>query len=156
MKRSMDLILWRHAEAEIGEPDHGRSLTAKGRRHAARMAGWLDRNLPAGCRVLSSPAERCLQTANALGRKYRVVDELAPGSTAMDVLDAAGWPDSREPVLIIGHQPVLGQVISLLLTGVEGEWTVRKANVCWISNRMKDEATRVVLRSVIGPDFFGG
>ena len=35
----MDLILWRHAEAEPGEPDLGRRLTAKGLKQAERMVG---------------------------------------------------------------------------------------------------------------------
>ena len=36
----MDLILWRHAEAEPGEPDLGRRLTAKGHKQAERMGEW--------------------------------------------------------------------------------------------------------------------
>ena len=153
MSRQMDLILWRHAEAEIGEPDHGRALTAKGHRQAAKVGSWLDRNLPADCRILCSPAERCLQTAAALGRRFKIVKELAPGAVAEEVLNIAGWPDAREPVVIIGHQPVLGHVASLLLFGAAHEWTLRKANVCWLSNRVKDDSTHVVLRAVMGPDF---
>ncbi|MGB6053615.1 MAG: histidine phosphatase family protein, partial [Burkholderiaceae bacterium] len=42
----MELILWRHADAEPGEPDLERALTAGGRRQAAKMAAWLDRKLP--------------------------------------------------------------------------------------------------------------
>ena len=106
----MDLILWRHAEAEPGEPDLGRRLTAKGIRQAERMAKWLDRHLPATTRVLSSPADRTQQTALALKRKFRVVPDLAPGASPAAVLAAAGWPDAREPVLIVGHQPTLGEV----------------------------------------------
>ena len=34
----MELILWRHAEAEMGEPDEGRALTAKGHKQAWKMA----------------------------------------------------------------------------------------------------------------------
>lgn len=59
----MDLILWRHAEAEPGEPDLERALTAKGQRQARRMADWLGSQLPDSCRILASPALRCLQTA---------------------------------------------------------------------------------------------
>ena len=47
----MDLILWRHAEAEVlreGSDDLARSLTPKGERQAARMATWLDGHLPEG------------------------------------------------------------------------------------------------------------
>jgi len=149
----MDLLLWRHAEAEIGEPDHGRVLTPKGHKQAAKVGHWLDRNLPDGCRILSSPAERCEQTAKALGRKFKVVNELAPGALPAEILNIAGWPDAREPVVIVGHQPALGGVASLLLSGSVHEWTMRKGNVWWLTNRVKDDTAHAVLRAVMGPDF---
>jgi phosphohistidine phosphatase len=149
----MDLILWRHAEAEPGEPDMGRRLTAKGIQHAERMSTWLERHLPATTRVLVSPADRAQQTALALKRKFRVVPDLAPGATPAAVLAAAGWPDSREPVLIVGHQPTLGEVASLLLSGEEAPWSVRKGAVWWLTNRVRDGAASTVLKVVIGPDF---
>jgi phosphohistidine phosphatase len=43
----MDLILWRHAEAEEGGPDLERKLTPKGRKQAKRVAAWLLQRLPA-------------------------------------------------------------------------------------------------------------
>ena len=149
----MDLILWRHAEAEPGEPDLGRRLTAKGIQQAERMAKWLDRHLPATTRVLSSPADRTQQTALALKRKFRVVPELAPGASAAAVLAAAGWPDSREPILIVGHQPTLGEVAAFLLTEDEASWSVRKGAVWWLSNRIRDDLSSTVIKVVIGPDF---
>ncbi len=84
----MDLILWRHAEAEPGEPDLGRRLTAKGIQQAERMAKWLDRHLPATTRILTSPADRAEQTAHALKRKYRVV----PGARAGRARRPRSWP----------------------------------------------------------------
>jgi phosphohistidine phosphatase len=149
----LDLILWRHAEAEPGEPDLGRRLTAKGLKQAQRMAEWLDGRLPDTTRVLSSPADRAQQTALALKRKFRTADELAPGATASAVLAAAGWPDARESVLVIGHQPTLGEVSSLLLAGDELPWSIRKGAVWWLSNRVRDGVSAVVLKVVIGPDF---
>jgi phosphohistidine phosphatase len=149
----MDLLLWRHAEAAVGEPDHGRELTAKGHKQAAKVGHWLDRNLPESCRILSSPAERCEQTAKALGRKFEVVNELAPGALPAEILNIAGWPDAREAVVIIGHQPALGEVAALLLSGSAQSWTIRKANVWWLGNRVKDDTTYAVLRAVMGPDF---
>src|ERR1700730_11276879 len=89
----MDLILWRHAEAEPGEPDLGRRLTAKGIQQAERMATWLDHHLPDTCKILVSPADRAQQTALALKRKFRTAPELAPGASVSAVLAAAGWPD---------------------------------------------------------------
>jgi len=148
----MELILWRHAEAEMGEPDEGRALTAKGHKQAWKMAEWLDHNLPNSCKILVSPATRTIQTAEALGRKFKIVDELAPDSTAERILSAAHWPDSREPVLIVGHQPTLGQLAALLLTGTKQDWTIRKGNVWWIVQRERDETAGNYIRAVMAPD----
>ena len=149
----MDLILWRHAEAEPGEPDLGRRLTAKGIQQAERVARWLDHHLPSTTRILVSPADRAERTAHALRRKYRVVPEIAPGASATAVLAAAGWPDAREPVLVVGHQPTLGEVAAYLLTGHVASWSVRKGALWWISNRVRDGASSTLLKVVIGPDF---
>ena len=149
----MDLILWRHCEAEPGEPDLGRRLTSKGLKQAERMAQWLDSHLPDTCRVLVSPADRAQQTALALQRKFRTMPELAPGATVDAVLAAANWPDSREPVLIVGHQPTIGAVASFLLSGEEAYWSVRKGAVWWLSNRAREGGAAVVLKVVVGPDF---
>ena len=149
----MDLILWRHCEAEPGEPDLGRRLTSKGLKQAERMAQWLDSHLPDTCRVLVSPADRAQQTAVALQRKFRTVPELAPGATVAAVLAAANWPDSREPVLIVGHQPTLGAVASFLLSGEEAYWSVRKGAVWWLSNRAREDGAAVVLKVMVAPDF---
>jgi len=149
----MDLILWRHAEAEPGEPDQGRRLTAKGLKQAERMGEWLDCHLPGTTRILVSPADRAQQTVLALKRKFRVVGEIGPGATAAAVLTAAGWPDSREPVLVVGHQPTLGAVASFLLSGEEAWWSVKKGAVWWLTNRDRGGSAAVVLRVVIAPDF---
>ena len=66
------------------------------------MGEWLDNHLPERTRILVSPADRAQQTALALKRKFRTVDEIAPGASATAVLAAAGWPDAREPVPIVG------------------------------------------------------
>jgi phosphohistidine phosphatase len=149
----MDLILWRHCEAEPGEPDLGRRLTSKGTKQAERMAEWLERHLPDSCRILVSPADRAQQTAMALQRKSRTVPELGPGASVTAALAAANWPDSREPVMIIGHQPTLGMIASFLLSGEEAYWSVRKGAVWWLSNRVRDGGAAMVLKVVIGPDF---
>jgi phosphohistidine phosphatase len=148
----MDLILWRHAEAEPGEPDLGRRLTAKGARQAERMATWLDSHLPDTCRVLVSPAERAQQTASALKRSFKTVPDLAPGATVDALLRAAGWPGAREPVLIVGHQPTLGETAAFLLSGAEAPWSVRKAALWWLSGRARERSAEIVLKVVIGPD----
>ncbi len=153
----MDLLLWRHAEAEYGPPDMERALTPKGRRQAQKMGQWLARTLPESCRILVSPAKRALQTADALGRTYKIVPEIAPDASAAQVLLACQWPQRKEPVLIVGHQPTLGQVAALLLSGAEQDWHIRKANVWWISQRNKDEKnlddeSATHLKLALGPD----
>ncbi|HEY8245448.1 MAG TPA: phosphohistidine phosphatase SixA [Casimicrobiaceae bacterium] len=148
----MDLILWRHAEAEPGEPDLGRRLTSKGLKQAERIAAWLEPRLPDTTRILVSPAARSEQTALALGRKYKTVDEIAPGASAAAVLAVAGWPDSREPVLVVGHQPTLGEVAAMLLAGAEASWSIKKGAVWWLSNRTREGDAGVVLKVAIGPD----
>ena len=107
----MDLILWRHAEAEDarGNDDLGRALTERGRKQAERMAAWLGPRLPATTRIIASPALRCQQTVAALGRPVSTVDAIGPGAAAKAVLDAAGWPDAGGTVLVVGHQPTLGE-----------------------------------------------
>jgi phosphohistidine phosphatase len=149
----VDLILWRHCEAEPGEPDLGRRLTPKGQKQAERMAEWLERHLPDSCRILVSPADRAQQTAQALPRRFRTVAELGPGASAQAVLDAANWPDSRESVLIVGHQPTLGMVASFLLSGDEAYWSIKKGAVWWLSNRARENGASVQLRAALGPDF---
>ena len=150
----MDLILWRHAEAiEVeGEDDLARALTAKGERHAERMAEWLNRRLAHSTRILVSPALRCQQTAKALGRKFRTVAEIAPGATPEALLRATRWPDASESVLVIGHQPTLGLAASLALTGAAQAWSIKKAAVWWIRHRPRDDESHIVLQAVQSPD----
>lgn len=157
MLSAMDLILWRHADAapakNDSEPDIGRRLTGKGRKQAALMAVWLERHLPDSVKVLASPATRARETAEALGRKVITVPELAIGADATQVLHAAGWPDNRQTVLIVGHQPTLGRAASLLLLGEEQDLSMRKAAVWWITNRMRDDEFRPSLRAAVCPEY---
>jgi phosphohistidine phosphatase SixA len=104
----MDLILWRHADAENGSHDSERKLTAKGIKQAARMAKWLRARLSENAVVLASPAKRAQQTARALTADYRTVMEIGTSASVKDVLIACGWPgDERAEVVVVGHQPTL-------------------------------------------------
>ena len=151
----MDLILWRHAEAydaEPGESDMQRALTPKGQKQARRMADWLTSQLPEGCKILVSPALRTLQTVEPLGRKFKIVPELAPGAEPHAVLQAANWPHGKEPVLVVGHQPTLGQVAALLLSGRPQEWEMKKANAWWLVQRDPQDPYSLYLKAVMAPD----
>ena len=150
----MDLILWRHAEAEEareGQDDLDRALTSRGEKQATRVAGWLDRVLPEGTRILTSPARRCEQTALALGRKYKIKPELVQGTTVEAVLEAAQWPDARQPVLLVGHQPVMGQVLAQVLV-MEADCPVRKGAAWWLRRRERDGDSETVVIAVQSAD----
>ncbi|WP_158601904.1 SixA phosphatase family protein [Pararobbsia silviterrae] len=157
----MNLILWRHADAEnLPErmldhhpSDLQRQLTDRGHKQAAQIAAWLNARLDDDALILASPAVRAQQTAVALNRPFETVREIAPGADTSAVLAAAGWPDGRaSTVVIVGHQPTLGSIASLLLAGHEASWSVKKAGVWWFSNRRRDEEAQVVLRAVVNPD----
>lgn len=149
----MELILWRHAEAEAGTPDMARALSKKGRNQAARMADWLNPRLPQPVRILMSPAMRTMQTAQALGRSCEQDAALAPGASAQSVLNAAGWPDADGCVVVVGHQPTLGQVAVQLLTGQGGDIAFRKGGIWWFQSRVRDARVEVLLKAVVSPDW---
>jgi phosphohistidine phosphatase len=148
----MDLILWRHAEAEDGVPDGERALTKKGHKQAAAVAAWLNDRLPKRVRILVSPAARTQQTAAALEAPFTTTREIGVGAAATEVLDAAGWPDAGGTVVVVGHQPTLGRVAALLLTGAEADWPIKKGALWWFTHRVRDGDGQVVLRAAIGPD----
>ena len=151
----MDLILWRHAEAlEMREvqDDLDRALTSKGERQAQRIAIWLNRQLPASTRVMASPARRAQQTAAPLERKIKTVSALAPDGTVEGLLHAVRWPDAREPVLVVGHQPTLGLAAAYLLSGEAQAWPVRKGALWWLRARERKGVLQVVLHAVLSPE----
>ena len=148
----MNLILWRHADAEDaapGKPDAARALTAQGEKQAQRMAAWLGKRLSGEVLILVSPAERAQQTARSLARRFETSHEVGTAAEPQSVLKAAGWPDGEGTVVIVGHQPTLGQAAALALTGRPAEWSVKKGAIWWIESRGRGEAG---VRAVIAPD----
>jgi phosphohistidine phosphatase len=151
----MDLILWRHAEAidlDLVGDDMLRSLTSKGEKQAARMAAWLDRQLPDGARIWASPATRTEQTAMALQRKYKTHSSLAPLSNVDDLLRLVQWPNAKGCVVVVGHQPTLGQTISRLLGLNESECALKKGALWWLRHRERDGVGQTVVVTVQSPE----
>jgi phosphohistidine phosphatase len=150
----MNLILWRHAEAEdIAPTDLARQLTTRGRKQAQGVAKWLRSRLDDDAVILASPAIRTIQTVESLTDQYQVVRELAPGGSVAQVLSAAGWPEGIAPtVVIVGHQPTLGQVAAQLLANADASWPLKKAGLWWLANREREGDEQVVLRAAISPD----
>ena len=151
----MDLILWRHAEAEepkSGMSDMKRRLTPRGEKQARLVGRWLRQQLPKGARILVSPAMRTQQTVLPLELPYDTDERIGPQATTTDLLTAAGWPNLPAAVLIVGHQPTLGELASLLVCGKEGDFSIRKGSVWWVSRKNKPGDDKAFLRAVIGPD----
>ena len=145
----MELILWRHADAELGQPDSERRLTDKGHKQAARMAKWLAERLPEDYVVMASPAVRAQQTARTLSDDIKTVPDLDTASSAKELIRACGWPRGGT-VVAVGHQPTMGEVASLLLTGSASAWAVKKSAIVWLSLRGAEARPR--LRAWISPD----
>ncbi len=151
-----DIIFWRHAEAfdaTEGQSDLDRKLTVKGQRNAERVAHWLDRNLPQKCRVFASEARRSQQTANCLPRKSRVMAALNPDAAYEAVLDAVSWPEIDETIVLVGHQPWIGECIAALLElEPAASMSVKKGSLWWLQRRARDAEEIVVVRAVITPE----
>ena len=147
------MILWRHAEAADGTPDHARELTAKGSKQAEKIAAFLRQHLPEHSRILVSPATRAQQTAAALTNRFTIAPTIAPGASPQAVLEAAHWPDAGGAVLVVGHQPTLGEVAAQLLGCNAYPLNIKKGALWWFSRREREGSVQTALRLVITPEF---
>jgi phosphohistidine phosphatase len=150
--QAMDLLLWRHADAEDGIPDAGRALTRKGLKQAAQVAQWLRPRLPADCRIIASPAKRAQQTAQALELPYATERRIGTSADVADLVAAANWPTRPGTVILVGHQPTLGQLAAWLLSGEQAAWTIKKGALWWFSSRAASDAAQAVLKAVVSPE----
>ena len=145
----MDLLLWRHAEAEDGEDDLKRRLTERGQKQASTMAQWIRARQFKDLRIIVSPAVRTQQTAEALGLPFETHRKIGPEACVSELIAASGWPEARGSVLIVGHQPSLGRMASLLLAGQEADWSIKKGALWWLSNRVRRGEAQTVLRAMV-------
>ncbi|MCL2656091.1 MAG: histidine phosphatase family protein [Betaproteobacteria bacterium] len=150
-KQQMDLLLWRHAEAEDDYPDASRHLTSRGQQQAKRMADWLRSRAPENLRIAVSPTERTLETVAPFCRDYEVMHEIGTDTSEERLLSAIGWPDAGGAVLIVGHQPTLGNIAADLLDA-DAPLMIKKGALWWFSHRSyEDGTTETVLKAVIPP-----
>ena len=146
--KTMDLLLWRHAEAEDGEDDMKRRLTQRGEKQARVMAKWIRAHQPRDMRIIVSPAVRTQQTAEALKLPFETHRKIGPEACVSELVAASGWPAASGAVLVVGHQPTLGRMASLRLAGSESEWTIKKGALWWLSTRVRLGETQTGLRAV--------
>jgi len=119
----MNLIVWRHADAgdsvEDFTQDLARNLSDRGKKQASRMSRWLDARLPESFAVVSSPAQRAIQTAMTLSAKVRPEPRLLPGSSLEEALQAIKIDEAHlrksGHLVVVGHQPLLGHLMARIL-----------------------------------------
>ncbi len=123
------LLLVRHAIAQDRDEafeqqlsDAERPLTNKGRRRMRRIAAGLHHTTGAVERILSSPLRRAHQTAEILSIEYPdcpviLCDVLGPGQPIPSLIPLLAEEANEGTLIVIGHEPDLGQLISLLLCG---------------------------------------
>ncbi len=155
-----DLLLWRHADETEQDDELRRPLTLRGEKQAKSMAQWIRREAPKHLRILVSPALHARQTAKTLDLPCEIKPQLGPKAKASDLLAVAEWPDGmgkrHGAILLVGHQPALGQLAALLLSGQEEAWSIKKGGLWWFTNRVRDGETQTILRAVMSADLAGG
>ena len=128
----MRIFLLRHAKAEPGYPDASRRLAAKGRRHAEALGCfWSGASpLPDSVRLWTSPLTRARETADLLVETAAIKMVEAEQHTALEPeSDPVGLVGSiREPMadlLVVGHNPNIATLASLLVSGERGRCRLR-------------------------------
>ena len=125
----MDLYILRHAiAAESGSPayedDSQRPLTPRGSAKMKRIASGLCHMQVEFDFILSSPLVRARQTAEIVAKTYDLKDKLvltpallpeAPGSQIINEINEKYA--NYKNVVLIGHQPHLNTLISMLISG---------------------------------------
>ena len=118
----MHLYLIRHAHALDGDNDSARPLSPKGRKQIRRLADLLLRTgaFEAG-EIWHSPLRRAHESAGLLAKRLKLGTKLkeVTGLTPDDAVDriAAKLGDLRRPVAVVGHEPHLSALASLLVAG---------------------------------------
>ncbi len=133
-------ILLRHGHAEPampGQPDLDRPLTRDGEIEATAAGRWLASHDFKPARVLSSPAARANATAKAacaeLGdigfESEAAIYDATPGAL-FDVLERN---QDAGPLLVVGHNPGLEQLLGLLTDGrTEDVRGMPTAGIAWL------------------------
>ena len=151
-EHAIELLLWRHADAEDGIPDAGRALTKKGLKQAMQMAAWLKPRLPSDCLILASPAKRAQQTAAALYLPYTTEGRIGVQADIAGLIAASSWRKRAGTVIVVGHQPTLGRLAAWLLVGEPADWTIKKGALWWFSARTGGGDNHTVLKAVVSPE----
>jgi len=120
----MMLYIMRHGLAEEPTPksdDAARKLTEKGADKIRKAAAGMHAAGIAFNTILTSPIARAAETAEIVagelgGPKPKTVPELSTGVSPANALETLGKQRLPESVLVVGHEPTLSRMASLMLT----------------------------------------
>jgi phosphohistidine phosphatase len=139
----VNLFLLRHGlAAERGAPgftnDAGRPLTPKGRRQLRKISAALKQMDLQLDLIFSSPFLRAKQTAEIvaaglkLKKRLKFSNALAPGGNAAILFrQLERMKPLPENLLLVGHEPDLSRLISLLVTGrTDAGFALKKGGLC--------------------------
>jgi len=164
----MKLFILRHGDAGThGDPryptDAARPLSPKGVKRTRQLANWLRRRGITFDAIFTSPLTRARQTAQIVARSLDLEDRLkptkhlAPEGAFTDLLAQVGQARGKsKAVLLVGHEPYLGTLISLLCTGGSSlRLNLKKGGLCRLELEAVKPGRCATLEWLLGPRHFG-
>ena len=157
----MNLYLLRHADAEPAAGpggDRERPLSAKGEAQSQRVGKALKALEIDFHAILTSPLLRARQTAEIVARslrataRLRVCEALASGGATRQLIAELKRLGEQENILMVGHEPDMSRLISLLLAGeppVDVE--MKKAGLCYLELRQPIGGRCATLKWLVPP-----
>ena len=118
----MQIYLIRHAHAVEDEDDAARPLSKRGREQVRRIGRFLGKNgALAATEFWHSPLMRSRDTAALLVKRLRKPGKLVQVAGLLysdnPAIMAKCLGKIRRPVALVGHEPHLGELMSLLVAG---------------------------------------
>jgi phosphohistidine phosphatase len=160
----MKTLLIRHAIAEergdfaeTGKPDSERPLTREGRSKMRRITSGLASLVPEVDLIATSPYTRCLQTAKIVGAAWPDAEivrlpSLEPNGSHEATLEWLAERSHLRCVAVVGHQPSMGELLTLLLEcGDKDFFEFKKGGSALVSSEGKSPARGAVLEWAIQP-----
>lgn len=160
-EKEISVYLLRHADAvphgTSGVAEDDRPLTPDGKVKMRRGAAGLKKLVPAFDAVLSSPLKRAWQTATIVADVYRHKEllrparSLLPGGSFPELLSAIEGFDHESKVLLVGHQPSLGEFVSYLVWKKPRELPLKKGGLARVDLEISARRRRAELAWLLAP-----
>lgn len=155
----MLIYLLRHGDAsnEVLN-DKTRPLSEEGKISIGSVARYIYRQKMGITRIITSPLLRAWQTAEIvtdvlnLGGKIEKLEDLLPGSNPQNIVHESTTLNNDERVLLVGHQPFLGMLISHLICNGISQVEVKKASLSCVEIQRPINIGKGVLKFLINPE----